>query len=58
MKRSKEKNGTSIKKSMRDSSLQEIGDKLGLTRMRICQIEKAILEKIKKTGQLDIFNID
>ena len=56
MKRRKEKKGSSIKKSMRDSSLQEIGDKLGLTRMRICQIEKAILEKIRKTGKLDVFD--
>jgi DNA-directed RNA polymerase sigma subunit (sigma70/sigma32) len=39
---------SSIKKVMRDLSLQEIGDELGLTRMRICQLEKSILSKLKK----------
>lgn len=43
------------KKSMREASLQEIGDQLGLTRMRICQIEKSILKKIKDSGILDEF---
>jgi DNA-directed RNA polymerase sigma subunit (sigma70/sigma32) len=43
------------KKSMREASLQEIGDHLGLTRMRICQIEKAILKKLKDSGILDEF---
>ena len=43
------------KKSMREASLQEIGDHLGLTRMRICQIEKSILKKIKDSGILDEF---
>ena len=46
---------TMTKKSMREASLQEIGDKLGLTRMRICQLEKFLLEKIKKSGMLDEF---
>ena len=45
----------SIKKSMRESSLQEIGEKLGLTRMRICQLEKLILKKIKESKALDEF---
>ena len=40
---------------MREASLQEIGDHLGLTRMRICQIEKAILKKLKDSGILDEF---
>lgn len=44
------------KKSMREASLQEIGDHLGLTRMRICQIEKAIMKKIRESQSLDEFN--
>jgi hypothetical protein len=28
-------------------TLQEIGDYFGLSRMRICQLEKTILEKLK-----------
>ena len=45
----------SIKKNMRESSLQEIGEKLGLTRMRICQLEKLILKKIRESKTLDEF---
>ena len=37
------------KKKMRDASLQEIGNTLNLTRMRICQLEKIILEKIRSS---------
>jgi len=43
------------KKKMRDASLQEIGNTLNLTRMRICQLEKIILEKIRSSGKLDEF---
>lgn len=51
-----EKTGAkSIKKNMRESSLQEIGEKLGLTRMRICQLEKLILKKIRESKTLDEF---
>jgi len=45
-----------IKKNMRENSLQEIGDELGLTRMRICQLEKLILEKLRNTCQLENFD--
>jgi DNA-directed RNA polymerase specialized sigma subunit len=29
-------------------SLQQIGDMLGVTRMRICQIEKKVIEKLSE----------
>lgn len=45
----------STKKSMRENSLQDIGDNLGLTRMRICQLEKLILRKLRDGGKLDEF---
>jgi len=45
----------SIRKNMRDASLQEIGDKLDLTRMRICQLEKIILNKLRESKILDEF---
>jgi hypothetical protein len=32
-------------------TLQEIGDYYGISRMRVCQIEKAILKKLKKDSK-------
>ena len=52
---SEKSSSKSIKKNMRESSLQEIGEKLGLTRMRICQLEKLILKKIRDSKRLDEF---
>ena len=51
----KEKKSNFTKKSMREASLQEIGDALKLTRMRICQLEKMILQKIRDKKSLDEF---
>ena len=45
----------SIRQNMREASLQEIGDKLDLTRMRICQLEKIILNKLRESKILDEF---
>lgn len=33
-------------------TLQEIGDYYGISRMRVCQIEKAILKKLRKETNL------
>ena len=37
----------------KDLTLQEIGDLFNITRMRVCQIEKQTLKKIKKNKILD-----
>lgn len=34
---------------------EQIGEYFGLTRMRVCQIEKAILYKIRKNNNLEKF---
>ena len=35
---------------------EKIGEHFGLTRMRVCQIEKSILYKIRKNKQLEDFH--
>ncbi len=38
-------------------TLQEIGDYYGISRMRVCQIEKAILRKLRSSSkELDLFD--
>jgi len=37
-------------------TLQEIGDYYGISRMRICQIEKALLKKLKGAKNLHDFD--
>ena len=41
-------NCTLIKAKKGPSTLQEIGELFNITRMRVCQIEKTIINKIKK----------
>ena len=49
---SKDNNCVMIAAQKGPKTLQEIGQIYNLTRMRICQIEKSISEKIKKISQL------
>ena len=46
----KHKNCTILASESGPLTLQEIGDIFGVSRMRICQIEKTILKKIKKSN--------
>ena len=46
----KHKNCTILASENGPLTLQEIGDIFGVSRMRICQIEKSILKKIKKSN--------
>ncbi len=45
---SDKQNCTIISASEGPKTLQEIGDVFGITRMRVCQIEKGILSKLSK----------
>ncbi len=36
-------------------TLQQIGEMFGITRMRVCQIEKSIIKKIKKRVHETLF---
>tara|TARA_R110002060_G_scaffold15376_2_gene21421 strand:+ start:83 stop:361 length:279 start_codon:yes stop_codon:yes gene_type:complete len=48
MNSSEDMNCVLISSSRGKKTLQEIGDIFGITRMRICQIEKSILGKLSK----------
>lgn len=45
-----------ILKSKEPHTLQEIGDLFGVTRMRICQLEKSILRRVKVLDEIDELN--
>tara|TARA_Y100000310_G_C20576000_1_gene760451 strand:+ start:192 stop:455 length:264 start_codon:yes stop_codon:yes gene_type:complete len=51
LKSSKNLNCSIIAAEKGPMTLQEIGDFYGISRMRICQIEKAILKKLKSSSK-------
>lgn len=52
----KDLNCTIIAADTGPKTLQEIGDYYGISRMRICQIEKNLLEKLKNSNLLKEFD--
>jgi len=51
LKSDKDLNCSIIAANAGPKTLQEIGDYYGISRMRICQIEKAILKKLKSDSK-------
>ena len=49
---SKEELKKLVQETSGDITLQEIGDIYGITRMRVCQIEKLSLQKLAETASL------
>jgi hypothetical protein len=45
-----------ILKAKEPHTLQEIGDLFGVTRMRVCQLEKIILKKVEASKGLEELN--
>lgn len=46
-------NNCILSQSKNRHTLQEVGDFLGITRMRVCQIEKNIMKKIISNNEID-----